>query len=364
MGKTALVLMTIILMFTAASCSVADEGREPTAVVCFSTGEDEGRSLTRSVEELDESRFYWYYTAKKTDSTGLRTGETAVETIVGKSGADDEKGLVNPKDGKPWPIGAFSYGKWTFTLSAYDKPKSDRDAVLVYRGSAENTVINRVSSTVAVSVESQTGQSGKGTLVIPPYGTVGIVTDGGAVCRPVGIMEYCSYRKLSEDGTYGPWSEKIDIADSDASAEIPLDSGVYEVRLSFQDKADQKDDSHIIYAEEIIYVSIRASLRTSIGGNVEQNTGAAWFSAGNMLSVTFIDYKNSSVWSCLVPKNTKFSDSVVKAGITGNPAYSGLVFAGWAENPAYREGTEVTRDDALITKDTVFVSVWTTEKNR
>lgn len=163
--RVSTILLTVLLMLVATlafvSCKVdMEEDASDLVSIKFTDEKESSKSLVSS-RNFNKDDYYWYYTASKVNANTPSTGATSEQT---KIGAENEKGLSAT-------VGPFSQGLWNFTLYGYTEKKDTTGAVLAYKGTASNASIDKDSGTdgvqsIYVSVEPQTTEEGKGTLVI------------------------------------------------------------------------------------------------------------------------------------------------------------------------------------------------------
>ncbi len=134
------------------SCS--NDAGEGLVYIEFSNGSS--RDLVSDINMDDDlcssypiENLYWFYTATKTDSSGVKTGSTLKSGSTGDALSDHNPVLINGDGGFDGTIGPFSLGTWTFRLYAYDKKEGD-DKKLIYTGVAESVTLARTPSTTAV----------------------------------------------------------------------------------------------------------------------------------------------------------------------------------------------------------------------
>ena len=148
--KKRIVALTLIVTMIASlfiGCDNSIDNGEKFANVRFSSTEIQSKGLNSVTQEFDASKLYWKYEAKKTDNSGLKTGETVSGPIP--VGADGK--LSNT-------VGPFSLGEWQFKLYAYN---SSEDAYPVYTGTKSNVVISADGSNqVNIKVSALQNHSG------------------------------------------------------------------------------------------------------------------------------------------------------------------------------------------------------------
>ena len=274
---TMTVLLAALLMV---SCNVETGNIDDSlALITFSAGERETRSLTRTNPQLDPDDFYWTYKATKKDGTGLTTGATATEKAV----VDGAKGLGTT-------VGPFSYGVWEFELFGYADYENGTYKNLAYNGKASIT-IKAAENALVVTVESKQTEGVKGHLDFPAKGDIKLT--GKDI-----NSDSVAYSSLIEQITF----KRVDITTQ--SDEIvynyentegknslrrkDLNSGSYAVTFTYWQNATLSTDKQTFtqgdgykVAEETIYVAIADYLTTTIGGDIASNTGSVKISVKN-----------------------------------------------------------------------------------
>ena len=210
-------------------------------------------------------------------------GPTHRRRLTGQTGAD----ITNKKDigtkGLTEKAGIFSYGGWKFTLYGYaDSARTE----LAYKGSAD-VVINAKTTTLSVTVQSQTAGNGSGYLQIPAKGAITLKLNDSDT-NPTSVEDYTKltekvYIEGSEEGNKA-FSRTEYITNTEKPTDIELASGSYKVTITYQSKEDPAEDDEdktapVIYAEDVIYVTIADYLITKIGGDISENNGQVEFIA-------------------------------------------------------------------------------------
>ena len=269
MKKLLTITLTVLLAgLLIVSCSPETKNVEDgLALITFSAGERETRSLTRTNPELDPEQFYWFYTATKTDGTGLMTGSTKEKTAV----KDGKKGLGT--------VGPFSYGDWNFTLYGYiDENKES----LAYSGTSALTV-KSTTNTLTVTVESNQTAGVFGHLDFPAKGSIALTGGGDSEINYSSFIEEVIIKRVdgkTQDDIF--LYDYVDSQGKDGLRRKDLYSGSYSITFRYwQDAALTEDNSTnksrisggYVVAEETIYVAIADHLTTTIGGDIASNKG-------------------------------------------------------------------------------------------
>ena len=269
------IAIVLIGMIVLVSCSVeTNKIEDELKVVSFSVDEGNTRSLTKTNPVLNAEDFWWSYTSEKTDGTELVTGQTGAD-IANKKNIGT-KGLTEK-------AGIFSYGGWKFTLYGYaDKDRKE----LAYKGSAD-VVINAATTTLSVTVQSQTAGEASGKLQIPVKGAITLKLNDSDT-NPTSVGDYTKltekvYIEGSEEGNK-TFTKTEYITNTEGVTDIELASGSYKVTITYQSKEDPAEDDEdktapVIYAEDVIYVTIADYLTTRIGGDISENNGQVEFIA-------------------------------------------------------------------------------------
>ncbi len=267
MKKLSVITLTVLLaMILIVSCSPdSAKPADGLALITFNAGERTERSLTRTNPELDPNQFYWFYTATKTDGTGLVTGAVSTQTAV-KAGS---KGLGT--------VGPFSYGDWNFTLYGY---VDDNRQQLVYSGTSDLTVKD-TTNTLTVTVESKQTAGVTGHLDFPAKGSIALTGGGEGEVNWASFIEEITIKRV--DGTEQDDTVKYDYVNTDGKnglRRINLLSGSYSVTFKYWQGATLTSASNTntlsggyVVAEEAIYVAIADHLTTTIGGDLASNKG-------------------------------------------------------------------------------------------
>jgi hypothetical protein len=266
-------LLTILLTVLATAlvlvgCSMESKVEDGLALLSFKVSENSltSKSLTRTNPVLDTEEFYWFYTATKTDGTGLVAGATSTEKAVDAG----NKGLDT--------VGPFSYGDWEFTLYGYAGIEDGKGVNLAYSGT-EKLTVKKSTNDLVITVESKQTATGVGYLDFPAKGSIALTGD------------YDSSKVV-----YSKFVEKIEIKRLDDSNQTDiilyeysdnsgvnglrrkqLTSGSYSVTFSYLQGATKQGnglyEGGYAVAQEMLYVAIADYLTTTIGGDISSNTG-------------------------------------------------------------------------------------------
>ncbi len=314
MKRLLTITMTVLLAaLLIVSCNVETGNIEDSlALITFSAGERETRSLTRTNPQLDPDDFYWYYTATKTDSTGLVTGVETKQKAVneGKKGLDE--------------VGPFSYGEWSFTLYGYagEVPVFNADGTLqsgnlAYTGNNPATISSK-ETTIAITVASK--QEKEGYLAFPKKGDIALTGEDISSVNYSELMEVLTIKRVdatADDIVHYDYATTND----SGLRQITLNSGSYSVTFSYRQNAALNSEKtaltaeDITVAEETIYVAIADYLTTTIGGDIASNTGSVEFIVDS--GVTEIVIKEVAVKTT---ENTVFQASSADSGSSSEGA--------------------------------------------
>ncbi len=245
--KRLMIIMLTVLLVTAVfvSCKVEVSGPpEGTVTVRFRT-EDTARSLNSARETLDTSKYYWYYTAAKTDDSPA-TGTKVEETLVGTNGKLTEA-----------ITDSFSLGKWNFVLKGYTTTGADK--TLVYSGSVKEYELKDDTRTIDITVEPQKTPGKKGTLKVEEG--IKFTANGRGYTAT----------KVTVSGVDGG-SDQTQPNAENGYYTYALDSGSYKVTVIYE-------SGGVTYAVNTIYVNVWNSLTTIVGGTLDEITIKASFDA-------------------------------------------------------------------------------------
>ena len=264
MKKLLTITLTVLLaMLIIVSCSPDTQNvEENLAIVSFNADEKQTRSLSRTNQVLNPDEYYWYYTAVKADTNGLKSGEKTTETEV-KEG----QGLSGVN------VGPFSYGKWTFTLYGYKEEKQK----LVYKGTA-TILINQTYNTLPVTVQAQSTAGGEGYLEFPAKGAIpmtgtGVTFDATKFTEEIRIVPTT---EITGQSTVTAYDKAADSGKTTRT--FILKSGSYSVTVSYLEGGTLSEDKSsytggYAVASDTIYVTVTDYLTTVISGDIEESTG-------------------------------------------------------------------------------------------
>lgn len=252
---TIVLAMTLLvsMLFVSCKAEVIDTSSDLVSVVFTQDGASKG--LSRTIEDVSVDELYWWYTATKTDTTGLTTGGTSTPVKIGK-----DKGFSGE-------VGPFSQGSWRFVVYGY-KVESGEDPTelpkIIYQGFTNVTLKrqdNGNAQTISVNVEPVKDGNEKGTIAIAEdlqvqNGTTYYEKSGG----------YDESITVLKDGA----GENLWVAASVENRRIEVAPGTYKVTVSYK-----KDD--ITYATGVITVTVYSNLTTTVAGTLNEETAQAAF---------------------------------------------------------------------------------------
>ena len=237
MKKLSIVLLAVLLVASLIiSCdnstkALADE------IVEVRIGTDSGsRGLEAAVDlnDLNDTSFTWYYSARKVTEQDFNFGET------------DEAGVLLPAT----KIVAFSQGKWNFGLWAV------KDGKKVYSGMATEVLITKKSDGTPTPV----------VIPVSPYtGDNGFIELSNVTIHAKTGLD--SYKLVTPNYACIDGQEVNDFAGSLAKTEYGTGSHVIEVAY--------KGIDGVTYASETIYLTVYSGRTTTISGFVNEETGSA-----------------------------------------------------------------------------------------
>lgn len=272
MKKFTAILLTVIMvasLFTSCSNSIAPNIDETVSV---SFDESTSRSLTASLVPFDKDDYFWTYAARKTDDTGLISGQTQYN-------ADGSGSVPVKASGRGLgSVPGFSQGSWKFMLFAY----ADQDHTqLVYSGENLNVVLKKGNGTDnSVIVKVSPVPSGEGTLVI----------DDNLTLRPQKADVTFNSNSFTKFITIKTIGESQEVKYTGTDKEHTLEAGSYLVQVDFV-----KND--ITYASGSVVATVFSNMTTTVGGYLDELiTHAAFDSEINP------DVMNKSVYSSSVDK--------------------------------------------------------------
>ena len=267
--KRLLGILMILILIAGVFVSCSQDKIEETFIsgeelldVSFGAASGRARALVVDTPTFNDGDYIWYYTAKKADTTGFKTGETLVKTPVKDPAAAqtvaDRKGLSGAV------ISGLSQGYWDFGLYAYvpDTSKAvDYDYTsdyIAWQGSVTHFLLVKGAANV-VDVTVSPSTQGKGWLVVD-VAHIYIKDGSGALPKPVTDHPGTSlvYTVTPFGGT-----TPVDISE-------PIDAGAYLVKVVCT-------GSNIDYAEDSIVVNVYSGLTRTVSGWIGELTTSATF---------------------------------------------------------------------------------------
>ena len=301
MKKLLTITLTVLLaMLIIVSCSPDTQNvEENLAIVSFNADEKQTRSLSRTNQVLNPDEYYWYYTAVKADTNGLKSGEKTTETAV-KAG----QGLSGVN------VGPFSYGKWTFTLYGYKEEQQK----LVYKGTA-TILINQTYNTLPVTVQAQSTAGVEGYLEFPAKGEIPM-TGTDVTFDKTKFTEEIRIEPTTEITGQSTVTAYDKAADSGKTTRtFTLKSGSYSVTVSYLEGGTLSEDNSTYtggyaVASDTIYVTVTDYLTTVISGDIEESTGV----------ITEIDAEGYVVQKAEKTGEIKTGADSLKISVAASPA--------------------------------------------
>ncbi|MGN0907843.1 MAG: hypothetical protein ACI4NM_11915 [Bullifex sp.] len=206
------------------------------------------RGLTRINPTFDANSMVWKYEAKKTDTSGLKTGETSGKTLLGTDGKISTE------------VGPFSQGIWEFTLYAYENMTKANADKYAYKGVASNVKItSAATNSVRVTVDAQ--QNGTGFIEVAKNITLQDA-NGNSISEH---NEKIILTNLADSST----QEKT----NSSTRSFEVASGAWKVNVIFYDTQNPE----IIYGDNVIYVNVYDNLTTKVGGSLDEITASTKF---------------------------------------------------------------------------------------
>ncbi|MDY5931133.1 MAG: hypothetical protein SPJ34_03785, partial [Candidatus Ornithospirochaeta sp.] len=248
---TAILLSVMMIACLAISCdnNAASDAKAETVSISFA--EARSRSLTASIAEFDASKYYWGYAARKTDSTGLKAGETAFRWV--KTGDDDpginDTGIANVT------IPGFSQGAWEFTLYAYTADSRDS---LAYTGMT-NTVLEK-GNTNAIAVTVSPVSEGEGTLFVDISRiTIKPAREGSALsgAQQDSFVKEVSVTRMPSGVTI----EALEPSEGIEKYTYSTEPGAYKVSVALKQNG-------ILYASGSVVATVYSNLTTTVKGDL------------------------------------------------------------------------------------------------
>lgn len=275
-------LVTVALL---ASCEAKIDGRallaardaameavpegDPTVMIGF-----DGRVLRAKalVAELpfEPETYYWTYTAAKTDTIGLKTGETSEEKPVKLSEGSPAAGLSSS------PVGPFSLGQWTFKLFAYLEAGHTTKVFEGEKTEVDVTWNSGNATEVDITVNPTTSGNGK----IKVLGLVELKDNEGADDsnrNPIAAPYKRVVTITKEGSTIDPITTSVASGGTlEDAISGDLATGDYHVKVEYMDDVDSP--THI-YGTGEIDVKVYPGVTTVIKGSLGENTGTVQFTA-------------------------------------------------------------------------------------
>ena len=253
MKKFTAILLTVIMvtsLFISCDNSMAPTVTDETVSVSFT--ETTSRSLTASLENFDQTKYWWAYAAQKADNTNLKSGETA---NYGNEGEEQVwiKGNPNPNSMGLGSVGGFSQGLWNFKLFAYkEKSSTDSTPVLAYQGEIKNVSLTKGSDNKVVVTVSPIS-TGTGKLKI---------NDSISLKN---FEENQTATNLTKEYTVTALNSTVAISPTNSSGDewenLPV--GAYKVTVEF------KKDS-ITYGSGSVVATVYSNLTTEVSGFLKE----------------------------------------------------------------------------------------------
>ncbi len=253
MKKFTAILLTVIMvtsLFISCDNSMAPTVTDETVSVSFT--ETTSRSLTASLENFDQTKYWWAYAAQKADNTNLKSGETA---NYGNEGEEQVwiKGNPNTNSMGLGSVGGFSQGLWNFKLFAYkEKSSTDLTPVIAYQGEIKNVSLTKGSDNKVVVTVSPIS-TGTGKLKI---------NDSISLKN---FEENVTATNLTKEYTVTALNSTVAISPTNPSGDEweDLPVGAYKVTVEF------KRDS-ITYGSGSVVATVYSNLTTEVSGFLKE----------------------------------------------------------------------------------------------
>ena len=262
-----IILMVCLAIVGLVSCkNEIEPAQEELVSVSFENGTS--RALIATLETFDVSKYYWAYEAKKSDGSGLKSGETTWDTTGAGSVpvSAGNKGLGTGTDTayEAYKVPNFSKGYWNFRLFAYTACSgsgTDTDPYiysgLVYWGEVDSVLIDNSHHEAKVTVSPVSGD--KGYLKI---GTIALIPAEGG--QPTDLVVYTD--KVYVLGQTTP------VAVEPVDGVYTLDAGQYQFTRTYS-------FAGIPVAEGSVIVTIYSGLTTTVSGTLSELTTYTEFGA-------------------------------------------------------------------------------------
>lgn len=292
MRKLTLILLSVLLVTCLfVSCDVEKNVRESDTVTLRFRTDDNSRALTATRDDLDTAKYYWYYTATKSEGDKTpATGKKTKPTAVTKSNDADAMGLSGI-------VGPFSLGTWNFELYAYTEAQTFSDdnsrssstyinEKCVYYGKTADTgyVLDEDTKTIDITVSPQKATNGTGNLYIEKginftangktYSATDVVVTNVNKTAPETV-------DTDSNETYWKYSNKA--------------VGSYKVTVFYK-------NGDITCATNTIYVNVWNNLTTTVSGTLDEIKVSPTFNAvedpgtGAISQVTSVQDKTETVY--------------------------------------------------------------------
>lgn len=207
------------------------------------------RSLTATVEEIDEDSLEWHYSATKKSETNFKFGETEDTKLTAK---DSEIEL--------------SQGKWEFKLWAV-KVVDSNTSIKIYEGVSDGEVLVQAASeptVVPIDVYSEV-EGSTGYILFDKALTVTLRdTTFATVVSPTHV----AYKAASADES--SWSTR-QFSSADGVKVSDLAAGKYDISVYYA------GTDGCTYASEAKTITVMSGRTTTIAGSIDESTASAKF---------------------------------------------------------------------------------------
>ena len=244
-------IMLVSMLFVSCKAEVMDPAEDYVSI--FFEREGTSKSLSRTIEDVPVGELYWYYTATKTDNTGLTTGATSIPVKIGANKGFSEQ-----------VVGPFSQGSWNFVVYGCKEELAESATDLsnvIYQGFA-SVILKRQANgnaqQISVNVEP-VKDSGNGFIEIA--NNLQVQTRTGNVSKSDGYTEVINVQKDGQGGNL--W-------EGTSSRRVAVEPGTYKVTVSYE-------EGDINYATGTITVTVYSNLTTTIAGTLNEETAQAAF---------------------------------------------------------------------------------------
>lgn len=262
-----IILMVCLAIVGLVSCkNEIEPAQEELVSVSFENGTS--RALIATLETFDVSKYYWAYEAKKSDGSGLKSGETTWDTTgagsVPVSAGNKGLGTGTGTAYKAYKVPNFSKGYWNFRLFAYTACSgsgTDTDPYiysgLVYWGEVDSVLIDNSHHEAKVTVSPVSGD--KGYLKI---GTITLIPAEGG--DPTDLVIY---------------TDKVYVLGETTPVAVEPDDGVYTLDARQYQFTRTYSFAGIPVAEGSVIVTIYSGLTTTVSGTLSELTTYTEFGA-------------------------------------------------------------------------------------